>query len=275
MSDKEVHTKFLKLFQGFLKDIIVTMPQYSETLTNTYEGLLNRESITNLSQSKQITKFADCIYDNNTVITKRDRAFFDSDPPLLQGISMKQLWNGDITPKNRNTIWKYLQSFCILIMNIRSSENLKNLLQGEDSSESLDKQDLKQLKKLSQLTETVQTREPEPEGMGLESLLNSSSIGKLAKDIAENLDIGDIDMGSGDTMDLSKIMQSTDFMGIFNKINEQVQDKFQKGEIDDSLLSSEAEQMLPTMMNNPFFQNMMKSDMFQNLDTNVDKAKEK
>ena len=66
-----------------------------------------------------------------------------------------------------------------------------------------------------------------------------------------------------------------DFMGIFNKINEQVQDKFQKGEIDDSLLSSEAEQMLPTMMNNPFFQNMMKSDMFQNLDANVDKAEEK
>ena len=111
--------------------------------------------------------------------------------------------------------------------------------------------------------------------MGLESLLNSSSIGKLAKDIAENLDIGDIDMGSGDTPDLSKIIESTDFMGIFNKINEQVQDKFQKGEIDDSLLSSEAEQMLPTMMNNPFFQNMMKSDMFQNLDTNVDKAEEK
>ena len=51
MSDKQIHTKFLKLFQGFLKDIIVTMPHYSETLTNTYEGLLNRESITNLSQS--------------------------------------------------------------------------------------------------------------------------------------------------------------------------------------------------------------------------------
>ena len=65
MSDKQIHTKFLKLFQGFLKDIIVTMPQYSETLTNTYEGLLNRESITNLSQSKQLTKFANCIYDNN------------------------------------------------------------------------------------------------------------------------------------------------------------------------------------------------------------------
>ena len=50
---------------------------------------------------------------------------------------------------------------------------------------------------------------------------------------------------------------------------------FKKDKIDDSLLSSEAEQMLPTMMNNPFFQNMMKSDMFQNLDANVDKAEEK
>ena len=94
------------------------------------------------------------------------------------------------------------------------SENLKNLLQGENPSESLDTQDLKQLKKLSQLTETVQTREPEPEGMGLESLLNSSSIGKLAKDIAENLDIGDIDMGSGDTPDLSKIIDQPICMNI-------------------------------------------------------------
>lgn len=270
MSDKQIHDKFLHLFQGFIKDLTIALPDYSEQLTNDYSSLLEKTSITNIQKSKQLLNFSNCIYQYNTYITNRDRRFFDEDPKLLQNISIKQLWNSDITPKNRNTIWKYLQSFCIISMNIQSSKNLKKLLQGDDQgNESVDKQDLKSLKKLHKLTETVQSSEPEPESdsTGLEGLLESSSIGKLAKDIASNLDLGDLgsQIKDGESMDIGKIMQSTDFMGIFQKINEQVQEKFTNGEIDDSLLSGEAEQMLPNMMNNPFFQNMMNSDLFKNL----------
>lgn len=275
MSDKQIHDKFLHLFQGFIKDLTVALPEYSEQLTNNYSGLLEKTSITNIQKSKQLLNFSKCIYQYNTYITNRDRRFFDEDPKLLQNISIKQLWNSEITPKNRNTIWKYLQSFCIISMNIQSSENLKKILQGEDEQgESVDKQDLKELKKLHKLTETVQTSsEPESDSTGLEGLLENSSIGKLAKDIASNLDLGELgsQVQGGDNMDIGKIMQSTDFMGIFHKINEQVQEKFTNGEIDESLLSGEAEQMLPNMMNNPFFQNMMNNDLFKNLQNGEEK----
>jgi hypothetical protein len=58
-------------------------------------------------------------------------------------------------------------------------------------------------------------------------------------------------------------MQSTDFMGLFNKINEQVKEKFESGEINESTLSGEAENLLPQIMNNPFFKSMMNNDMFK------------
>ena len=267
MSDINIHNKFLQLFQGFIKDLIVTLPDYSEKLTNSYSDLLELSEIDDIQTSDQLNKISECIFKHNTNITNRDRNFFDSEPDLLEGISLKQLWNKDITPKNRNIIWKYLQSFCIISMNIKSSENLKKLLNGD--TEEVNKNDLKSLKKLNKLTETIKNDiEPEKNGdFDLENLLESSTIGKLAKDIASNLDLGD--MGSQvnkDDMDIGKIMQSTDFMGIFNKINEQVQEKFTSGDIDSNLLSNEAEQMLPNMLNNPFFKNMMNSDLFKNFE---------
>lgn len=278
MEDDKLHNKFLKLFQGFIKDLIVTLPDYSETLTNTYEKLLDKPSISNIQKSKQLSNFANCIYENNTLITKRNKDFFNSEPKLLENISMKQLWNQEITPKNRNIIWKYLQSCCIIIMNIKSSDNLKKLLSG--SQETMNNKDLKDLKKLNTLTDTIkeqskstssestESESTSSDSNGLESLLESSSIGKLAKDIASNLDLGELSsqFENNEGMDIGKIMQSTNFMDIFKKINEQVQDKFSNGEIDDKLLSGEAEKMLPNMINNPFFKNMMNSDMFKNME---------
>ena len=45
MSDKQIHDKFLHLFQGFIKDLTVALPDYSEQLTNDYSSLLEKTSI--------------------------------------------------------------------------------------------------------------------------------------------------------------------------------------------------------------------------------------
>jgi hypothetical protein len=263
--NNQVHEKFLSIFQSFLKDIITTLPEYSEIITEKYLDVFELETIKDIFSNKKLSKFSECIYKYNSNITNRNRKFFDDNPELIDGISIKELWNKELKPKNRNTIWKYLQSFCIIIMNLKSSDDLQKLLNGEQ--ESLEgKKNLKDLKKLSQLSKNLTTDSKQNDiGQGVENILDSSSIGKIAKDIASNLDLSDInvDKNSDGSMDIGNIMQSTDFMGLFNKINEQVKEKFESGEINENTLSGEAENLLPQIMNNPFFKSMMNNDMFK------------
>ena len=272
MDIQKLSNKTLTLFNSFIKDLIITLPEYSEILTDNYNDISELETLDDIKNYPKLDKFMDTVYKYNTYITKRDRKFFDKDVELIEGVSLKELWNKDITPKNRNIIWKYLQSFCIISMNLKSSEDLQNLINGEDGDVLENKKDLKDLKKMNQLTKDItQTNMGsgsegfgEGIGEGLENILESSSIGKLAKEIAGGLDLGDMNINpDGGEMDMSKMLQSTDFLGLFNKINEQVKEKFDSGEINEDILSTDAENLMPNLMDNPFFKNMMNSDLFK------------
>lgn len=273
MDIQKLSNKTLTLFNSFIKDLIITLPEYSELLTENYNDIIELETLDDIQKYPKLDKFMDTVYKYNTYITKRDRKFFDKDVELIEGVSIKELWNKDITPKNRNIIWKYLQSFCIISMNLKSSEDLQNLINGEDENVLENKKDLKDLKKMNQLTKDIKHQKmgQGSEGFegglegGLENILESSSIGKLAKEIAGGLDLGDMNItpNDGEEMDMSKMLQSTDFLGLFNKINEQVKEKFDSGEINGDILSSDAENLMPTLMDNPFFKNMMNSDLFK------------
>ena len=79
-------------------------------------------------------------------------------------------------------------------MNLKSSDDLQKLLNGEQ--ESLEgKKNLKDLKKINQLSKNLTTDSKQNDiGQGVENILDSSSIGKIAKDIASNLDLSDINV---------------------------------------------------------------------------------
>jgi len=272
MDIQKLYNKTLTLFNSFIKDLIITLPEYSEILTNNYNNILELETLEDIKKYPKLDNFMNIVYKYNTYITKRDRKIFDKDIELLEGISSKVLWNKEITPKNRNIIWKYLQSFCIISMNLKSSKDLQNILNGEEENVLENKKDLKDLKKMNQLTKDIKHKNTGHGaecfegglGEGLENILESSSIGKLAKEIACGLDIGDMNINpNGEEMDMSKMLQSTDFLGLFNKINEQVKEKFETGEINEDILSSDAENLMPNLMENPFFKNMMNSDLFK------------
>ena len=276
MDIQKLSNKTLTLFNSFIKDLIITLPEYSEILTENYNDISKLETLDDIQNYPKLDKFMDTLYKYNTYITKRDRKLFDKDVELIEGLSLKELWNKDITPKNRNIIWKYLQSFCIISMNLKSSEDLQNLINGEEENVLENKRDLKDLKKMNQLTKDIKHQKMGQGGEGLDgglenileggldNILESSSIGKLAKEIAGGLDLGDMNINpDGEEMDMSKMLQSTDFLGLFNKINEQVKEKFDSGEINGDILSSDAENLMPTLMDNPFFKNMMNSDLFK------------
>jgi hypothetical protein len=267
-----VNEKCLQIFKSFINDLCITFKEYSDVLTEKYSDVLKLETIDKIENCKLLNNFIDIIYKNNTKITKRDKTFFTDDVNLLEGISIKQLWNKDIKPKNRNTIWKYLQSFCIISINLKSSDELQNLLKNDEkneiTSDKIDKKDLKQLKKINmlndELKETSNSQKKDSSIMNGFDMLEGSNIGKLAKDIAENINLEKTGLDKINTegdVDISSILQNVNFGELFNTINEQVKSKFDNGELDQNTISKDAENMLPNMMNNPFFQQMMNQNV--------------
>ncbi len=81
--------------------------------------------------------------------------FFDLEIEFLEEISFKRLWTKNISNKTRESIWKYLQTFQIININLKSSKDLRNALSqiGTDTEVEVDRSTVKDLKKLKKLSE--------------------------------------------------------------------------------------------------------------------------
>ena len=170
-------------------------------------------------------------------------------------------------------MWKYFQTFSIININLKSSEQLKNALasigdNGELKKEDIkDKKTAKDLKQLKKLTEEVKKEEEEVEGEGdLEDMLKGfmdSDIGNIAKEVAESMDIknmvGDINENSNPMEVMSQLMNPEKMGSIFKNINDIMAKKMDKGEITEDSLKSQAEGMYDTMNKNPLFENLTKN----------------
>ena len=84
----------------------------------------------------------------------------------------------------------------------------------------------------------------------MDNIFESTGIGKLAKEIAEGLDfdsmLGDISTDNDEqNMDdvMKNIMNPGNFMNLFSNINEKVQEKISTGELNEELLTGEAQNL--------------------------------
>ncbi len=75
--------------------------------------------------------------------------FFDLEIEFLEEISFKRLWTKNISNKTRESIWKYLQTFQIININLKSSKDLRNALSqiGTDTEVEVDRSTVKDLEK--------------------------------------------------------------------------------------------------------------------------------
>lgn len=252
MDIDKLNIKAISLFKSFVKDIISVYPEYKSKLYEHYGSIL-------VGESNDITKFLDNINKYEKLITNRKEELFKDDIFIFEEIPMNDLWKSDISESTKKNIWKYLQTFCVIHINLKSSESLKELLSGEtDSISSENKKDLKNLKKIKKMKEDMnKNKSPEGlfEGMGdlnIEDMLNNSTIGKIAKEISESIDLPNLESGG----DISKLLDGNNIMNIFSKVNETVQQKMSSGELNDEVLKSEANNMYPNMMNNDLFKSM-------------------
>ena len=260
----DVENQLFTIFGNFIRDLSKTYPEIKSCLYRNYEDCL-LEGDKSLSDQPKLEKFLGLIGEHEKMITDKNLEFFDLEVEFLEEISFKLLWTKNISNKTRESIWKYLQTFQIININLRSSQQLKDALSqiGTDTQVEVDKSTAKDLKKLKKLSESVKEEVKEEESDLDEMLgpLMESGIGDIAKEVAKTMDIekmfGTVDENSN-PMDVMAQMMNPDKMGaIFQNINSVMEQKMDSGELTKDSLKSEAEGMMGKLSDNPMFKNMM------------------
>lgn len=258
--------KIKDLFKNFIKDIIEVFPEYDKRLNKYYGVILNDEE----DDSKKETILNDFM-GNIEEITKdicdENLDMFNSDPIILQNVSFKVIWESNITEDTRINIWKYLQSFCMYNFN-KSECDIDDIIKKLQQNEKVtDKEKLVKAKRLKKLSESIKQNsielklKPPLEEEGedneslkqMEDMLENTSIGKIAKEVTEELNIEKMLSGGGGIED---IMNGDNMVNIFKTISGKIDNAKSGG---DNIME-EAMNITQNMKGNPLF-----SSMFSNL----------
>ena len=255
----EVEKKLFSLFSDFIRDLSKVFPEIKNSLYRNYEDCLVDGSKC-LSDFPKVKRFLELIGDYEKYIVDKNLEFFDLEVEFLEEIQFNRLWEKNISNKTRESIWKYLQTFQLISINLKSSEALNAALEGDK----IDKSTMKDLKKMQKLSEEVQSKSNTEGENELDQMLGGlmdSGIGEIAKEVAQGLDVesmfGNVDENSN-PMELMAQLMNPDKMGaIFNNINSVMEQKMASGELTQDGLKREAEGMMGQMGENPMFKNMM------------------
>jgi len=262
----EVEQKLFSLFSDFIRDLSKVFPEIKSSLYRNYEDCLVDEDNKCLCDFPKVKRFLELIGDYEKFIVDKNLEFFDLEVEFLEEIQFNRLWEKSISNKTRESIWKYLQTFQLISINLKSSEDLKNVLNGEDIK--IEKDVAKDLKKMKKLSEDVQRKSNSQDvGEGENELdkmlggLMNSGIGDIAKEVAENLDVesmfGNVNENSNPMELMSQLMNPEKMGAIFNNINSVMENKMSSGELSQADLKREAEGMMGKMGENPMFKGMM------------------
>ena len=137
--------KLLIIFKGFINDLIKVFPEHKESLENNYNDILELEELV-IDDNEIIKEFLKMIDSISDDITNKNDEIFTDDLYLVKDISMKTIWGSDISNKTKNSIWKYLQSICLINITINSNDKINEVLKSLESNEKVkDKKTVKEI----------------------------------------------------------------------------------------------------------------------------------
>ena len=261
-----------KLFKSFINDIIDVFPEYKQRLNKYYKSTLENDN----SEDEKLKEFLENINEISDKIVDKDVSLFNGDPVILQNVSFKLIWNTpDITVNTKNSIWKYLQTFCVMnIQEVSKKEKIDEVIKNIESNEKVkDKETLKNMKKLKKLNENIDISEIEKviqenpntvdEGMNeMDKMFENTSIGKIAKEITQELDIENIVNNGGGIQDL---FNGGNMANIMQTISSKISDN--QSSMDGEDLMKEASNICNSMQGNPLFSSLlgMQTDMLSGI----------
>ena len=251
-----------KLFQSFIKDIIDVFPEHEKRLTKYYQSTLDSEDI----NDPKLQDFLENVNEISSELSNKEISVFDKDPIILQNVSFKLIWNSEgISDQSKNSIWKYLQTFCaIKIQSDSEQDKIDDVIKKIESKEKIrDKETLENMKKLQKLNEKFDIKEIESvikdnpgtidDGMNeMDKMFENTSIGKIAKEITEDLDLENILNNGGGIQDL---FSGGNMANIMQTISSKMANN--KETVGSDNLMKEATNICNSMQGNPLFSSLL------------------
>lgn len=250
----DINSKTLHIFKSFIDNLINVFPEYKEALILNYSDILSLKTL-KINECSKIKDFLNKIDSISVEITDKNECIFDNELFLLKDICFKKLWSSKLSQKTRDSIWKYLQSFCLINININTLEKLNDDNIGEKKRISKkNKQDLENYQKINEDFKNISTDENLG---GFNDILENTNIGKIAKEITEELNIGE----NSDGENIQEVFNPENMMKIFSSITSKMSGD---NGMDKDNLQSEAMNICSTMKDNPLFSQLMsmQSSMF-------------
>ena len=251
----DLDNKTLTLFKSFVSDICKVFPEHKECIHKNYSGILELTEIS-IDDNEIISEFLKNIDDNSNDISNKDSKIFTEDLFLIKDISMKSIWESDISEKTKENIWRYLQAFCVINISRNSNDKINEVLKSIESNEKVtDKKTVKEMKKLKKMNENLNKEVKDEDNKkfdtnnDIENLVENTAIGNLAKEITQSMGFND----NGEP-DIEDIMKPENMMNMFQTINTTLNEKINNKELDMSNLFGEASGL---MNNNDIMKGMM------------------
>ena len=261
----EYFNSTLKLF---VNNIIKFYPEYKEVLDEYYSELLENDSS---NDDKYVKRFMRKFGEYKELISTKDNSLFSETICFLKNIDFKEIWENEKTDDSiKNTIWDYLQTLFLIGETIISdSDKIKSLVESlkkKRDNESLDENITEENKELFDMLKNLSDKKNQPEIN--DELLSNGLIGNLAKELAGdiNLDEMNLNLDSGDGPSnigdiFGKLMSGDNpmkFMNLIQNVGQKIQTKLSDGNLDQSKLLDEAQNMMGMLgNNNPLFDNLL------------------
>lgn len=263
--------EFETIIKDFVKDILLTYPEYKGQLNKNLEELSDIAEIRNYCIKLYPQYFFDILYENSSVF--EDSIYF------LPELDFKELWDKEISDNTRSTIWKYLQLILLNIVSDIDNTNtfgdtakLFEAIQSDDLKEKLD-ECLNNMQEMfnnddSNIKEDVV---PDIENLHdhLETMLDGK-LGRLAKEIAEDIS-KDLDIDEENIKDPSDLFKKlfsnpSKLMNLVKTVGSKLDTKMKNGDINEKDILSEAGELMKQMNSIPGLGNI--KDIFSKMSNN-------
>tara|TARA_B100000674_G_C37939242_1_gene961790 strand:- start:588 stop:1679 length:1092 start_codon:yes stop_codon:yes gene_type:complete len=271
----EIPEGFKKILNDFLNDIETTYPELKEKIESIRKGSEeNLEELYNYCKKIYPERFFDILYQNEEIFKD-----INKDVKFLPNINFSDLWSDEISDNTKEIIWKYLQ--LILFTVVGNIDNTKIFGETSHLFEAIDEESLK-----SKLEETIKSMSnlfdmsgnnmnfddisgvnmnnlPDPEELHSHiSDIMGGKLGKLANEIAEET-ASELDINLEDASDIGDIFQRLfknpgKLINMVKKVGNKIEEKIKSGEIKESELMEEAQEMMKKMNNMPGMKNFQK-----------------
>jgi len=271
----EYFNSTLKLF---VSNIIKIYPEYNDILNEYYKDILENDSI---SDDKYVKRFMRKFSDYKEIISTKKNDLFNESICFLKNVDFKDIWENEKTDESiKDTIWDYLQTLYVIGETIINDSNkIKSLVENLNKKRNNEPQDDNESEENKDIMNMLQNLSDKKEPINFdENMLGNGLIGNLAKELAGDINLDEMNLNlennEGEMPNIGDIfgkLMSGDnpmkFMNLIQNVGQKIQTKLSDGNLDQSKLLDEAQNMMGMLgNNNPLFDTLLgnaKKEMVQ------------